>query len=143
MAKKVLSTDRAFKLGVLYLQSLDALEATSSSWTMVGLREVKRFLGLLNHRCPLCQENMHYYIILCRAKNTCGKPVGKSQPLPILTKDGFLPGMLIPFGELQFGVCYNNHEVARIDVNHGGGDGFNGFLIHQFKGNRIVRIVCP
>ena len=136
--------DRAFELSKLYFQSLSTWEFVNDKWAMAGLREVKRFFGLLRHECPLCQAKMPYYVILCQARDASGEPVGNPKPLPLYTKNGgFLPVMLLPLGSLQFGVCPSGHETARIYVNSGGGDGFDGYLIHQFRADKMVQIACP
>lgn len=137
--------NRVFKLGKLYIQSLDAWEFTSERWVITGLREAKLFFGLLDCKCPICKVKTKFYIILCQAKGPCGFPIGRSQVLPLYTKHGGFLAFLdfMPLGNLQFSICPNGHEIARIMVNSGGGDGSDGYLIHQFKDSKMTQIACP
>ncbi|MFH1145430.1 MAG: hypothetical protein V1707_00490 [bacterium] len=140
---KSLNQNRIFELGKIYLQWLNTWNFVSDKWVMTGLSETKRLLGLLAHKCPLCQMNTHYYMILCQAKDADGNPIGKQQILPHYTKSGFFPGMIEPLGKLNFGICPTGHETAKIYVNCNGGDGSWGDLVHQFNGNEISQIARP
>ena len=134
--------DRIFRMGKLYLQWLDSWEFVKNKWVMTGLREVKRRFGILRHKCPLCQAKMSYYNIVCQAQGASGEPTGTPMPLSLYTRSGFLPGALLPLGHPQFGVCPVGHRTARIFVNDGGGDGFNGYLVHLFKMDDKMEVIA-
>lgn len=134
---------RIFELGKMYLESLGTYEFTNDKWVMTGLREAKCLFGLLSNECRLCKTPTRFYSILCNAKGANETPVGKAIILPLCTEEILTSLNLLPIGDLQFGICPNGHETARIMVNFGGGDGFEGYLVHQYKDNKMIQIARP
>jgi hypothetical protein len=100
---------------------------------LTGIKEKKRCLGLLSHKCPVCDAKTRYFypIAKIRDPNNNSHLVGKDLLIPSVTKESewknvplFGKQLIngVPFdsigcdSRIRFSECVNGHQTAKVDV---------------------------